>query len=724
MGSYNFRWGHLNDVVYVTGTFDNWSKSVKLDKKDQVHEKLVNLPKTEDKIYYKFVADGEWKHDHTAKTETDHEGNVNNVLYPDDLGPINSMANNVNTSSVAPGATTTDLAGKQPLEKDKKENDVPGAFPETPAATAGEEKSNPLGGGAIAGGLLGGGALAAGGAALAGSGDKKDEQTFSVNPIPASSGAGNPITLAPGEKVPDPSTINSNTISSTVRDDPSLKSSTQDSEQTFGVAPLPATGGAGNPIHLQPGEPVPDPSTITRSTVDSNVKLDKESYEKSDAAAPVLPATTSSSTAESAAAGGVLLGGLGPQTTNMIPESSMGMGKDAPGPMDGAAVNSVGATSTTNELAGKVPLEPRGEATGAMINTVGENSSTSALAGQVPLEAKGVPEVVAESQKEAGQAPEAAANPTAVEEKKEVEDELKKKVPEEPVTSDDSHKAGIAGAVAGGVAAAGAAAAGAAAVAANKTKETTGKDPTSVLPESVQKAIDEQNAASGKSAPAVTSTSATNEVPAEVKDSQKQVHAEPEASANPEAVHEKSDVEKELLSKVPESQASGEPAPTVSAATASTAPVAPTSSTGAPQLADPTAGVAALSLDDKSKDGLNAPADSQAQSQAAKPAALAAEAGKPGDSRDVSPMTKTPATGPSTTGQSAPEVTTGVDSGKAPAQSTPVGTPRKNAPSTPGKRNSIIDRLKGTPDSQKTADSAGSAKKKGLFSRIKEKLKQ
>ena len=40
-------------MVYVTGTFDNWSKSVKLDKKDQVHEKLVNLPKTEDKIYYK-----------------------------------------------------------------------------------------------------------------------------------------------------------------------------------------------------------------------------------------------------------------------------------------------------------------------------------------------------------------------------------------------------------------------------------------------------------------------------------------------------------------------------------------------------------------------------------------------------------------------------------------------------------------------------------------------
>lgn len=635
------------------------------------------------------------------------------------------------TSSVAPGATTTELAGKQPLESEKengneknknkkeKENDVPGAFPETPAATAGEEKSNPLGGVAIASALLGGGA------ALAGSGSKKEEdQTFSVNPIPASEGAGNPVTLAPGEKVPDPSTINRNTLSSTVRDDPSLKSNTQAAEQTFAVAPLPATGGAGNPVHLQPGEPVPDPSTITRSTVSSNVKLDKESYEKADAGAPALPAADTSEADRSAAGGGVLLGGLGPQATNIIPESSLGMGKDAPGPLDGAAINSVGANSTTNELAGKVPLEPRGGATGAMISSVGETSTTNQLAGQVPLETRGVPEVVSESQKEAGQAPEAAANPTAVEEKKEVEDELKKKIPEEPVTSDESHKAGIAGAVTGGVAAAGAAAAGAAAVAANKTKETTGKDPTTVLPASIQKAIDEQNASSGKSSAPLTSTTTADSVPSEVKDSQKQAHVDPEASANAEAVHEKTDVEKELLSKVPESQASGEPAPTVSAATTSTAPAAATSSTGAPQLADPTAGVAALSMDDKSKGGLNAPADSQAQSQATKSDALAAEAGKPGVSRDVSPMSKPVTAGPSTTGQTAPEVTTGAESGKAPAQSAPVGAPRKSGPTTPGKRNSIIDRLKGTPDSTKTADSSGSIKKKGLFSRIKEKLKQ
>ena len=37
-----------------------------------------------------FVADGEWKHDPTGSIDTDHEGNVNNVIYPEDLQPTMS----------------------------------------------------------------------------------------------------------------------------------------------------------------------------------------------------------------------------------------------------------------------------------------------------------------------------------------------------------------------------------------------------------------------------------------------------------------------------------------------------------------------------------------------------------------------------------------------------------------------------------------------------------
>lgn len=41
------------EEVFVTGTFDDWTKSVKLDKKGDVFEKTVDLKDASKKIYYK-----------------------------------------------------------------------------------------------------------------------------------------------------------------------------------------------------------------------------------------------------------------------------------------------------------------------------------------------------------------------------------------------------------------------------------------------------------------------------------------------------------------------------------------------------------------------------------------------------------------------------------------------------------------------------------------------
>lgn len=675
------------------------------------------------------------------------------------------------TSSVAPGATTTELAGEVPLEK---HDSLPGAFPETPAAdlssddaqkdglsnagaSAGETLSN-AGTAAAAAGI--GSAVAAGAAALGisqakneGNSKEQEESVMSVNPIPASQGTGNPITLAPGEKVPEASTIHSNTISSTVRDDPELVKN--DQEKAFGVAPLPATGGIGNPITLAPGEKVPETSAISASTLDSHVKLDKASYEQSDSGAPVLPAVVTPQS-ERDATGAALFSGLGPQTTNMIPESSMGMGADVPPSFDsaGATISSVGANSTTNELAGKQPILPRGVPTVVSESQheahVGPEASSNPeavqekkemeneLKSKVPEDTSaqvdstdGIPSVVTDSQHKAHVDPEASSSPRAVQEKNEVENELKSKVPEEEAGTASSNggisSGGIAAAVTGGLATAGAAAAGATLALNQKAKETTGTDAVSALPASVQNSIHDANKASDAGTPVKSSIPAetASGVPSEVQQSQKEAHVGPEASANAEAVTEKSEVEKELLAKVPTAQESGEPAPTATAATTTAAPVIapvavaadtkpPTSSSGAPQLADPVgAGLAPISMDEKS--ALNAPATSPAQ------------VGGSVQSRDVSPMTK-----PSTTGQTAPVVTSGVTSSEVPAvqSSAPVGTPRKHQSSaststpTSNKRNSIIDRLKGSPSTGESPK-AGSEKekKKGLFTRIKEKLK-
>ena len=44
---------HPAEEVFVTGTFDDWSKSVKLEKKAGYFEKLVQLPVADQKIDYK-----------------------------------------------------------------------------------------------------------------------------------------------------------------------------------------------------------------------------------------------------------------------------------------------------------------------------------------------------------------------------------------------------------------------------------------------------------------------------------------------------------------------------------------------------------------------------------------------------------------------------------------------------------------------------------------------
>lgn len=44
---------HAADEVFVTGTFDDWGKTVKLEKIGDVFEKEVDLPEADGKVHYK-----------------------------------------------------------------------------------------------------------------------------------------------------------------------------------------------------------------------------------------------------------------------------------------------------------------------------------------------------------------------------------------------------------------------------------------------------------------------------------------------------------------------------------------------------------------------------------------------------------------------------------------------------------------------------------------------
>jgi len=504
------------------------------------------------------------------------------------------MASNM-ISGVTPGSSTAQMAANVPKESEREGRPVSnssdlGSVPDTPFHEA---------------------------------------QEFAVDPIPATSGIGNPIDLAPGDKVPHPNTLTSNTILSTVKDDPSLAKSADDSQQTFGVAPLPATTGIGNPISLRPGEKVPDSSTFTSNTINSNVTTDKASYENG-------PGGPQASNQTDSAQGGMFSMPPISNSRNMIPESSLPMGE--------------GNASMANP--------------GATIQSVGANSTTAALAGQVPKEPRGVPEVVSESQHEAGVGPEASGNREAVKEKTAMEKELENKVPEEPATSEGSGgKAGgaaVGGAVAGGLAAGGLVGGGAAAA-------------SHGLPSSVQKSIDEMN----KGTPVAPT------VPDVVQESIAESHQSPEAAGSKTMVGEKSAMEKELLKEVKTENATGQPAPSSSAALTGVAPAA-TPSTPAKDAGVTTAAAPAKT-----------PATENSMTQAIK---------KPEqDSRDVSPMSH-----PAGAGQTQPAVTTGIGSSKAPQAS----TPDKDIPA------------RGSPAASSSAGQSDKKSKRasGFFGKMKSKL--
>lgn len=745
MGKYTFSWEHPADEVYVTGTFDNWQKTVKLDKVDGVFRKTVELPKT--KTQYKFVVNNNWCTNETAPGEDDGHNNYNNVLYPEDIKeePVETL------SSAAPQSSTAALASEVPKETPTPGlDDLPGSFPETPA---------------------------------------NDLKTFSVKPIPA-------------------------------------------------------TAGAGNPVHLKPGEKVPDPSTLTSNTVSSTAKTDAASYERADAPPPQLGPVVITPEAEREANGGMF--GLPPVSGSLIPESSLPKDALASTEKDpGVTTQSAAPTSSTAALAALVPKEPRGvpevvkesqkeadaspeasanpdavqeksiiekelkskvseeppaaesptatqKAAGSVADSTAGVAATFAgatyAAKDKAVEAlgisrtapsdhsSGVPDVVTRSQEEAHAAPEASANPEAVQEKGILEEELKSKVSEEPASAESptttQKAAGSLGDSAAGVAATFTGATYAAkdkAAAALGVDGNTSNDNTSDVPEVVTKsqeeahvapeasanpeAVEEKAAVESELLKEVAKTEETgqpagffSDLPAVVSQSQEKAHAAPEASANPEAVSEKAAVESELLKEVkksdgadepthpaaavpevvadsqehahvaPEASANaeavkgksavesellhevkktdeaGEPAPTITAATIETAPGAPKEkSTNAEPATSSNEPVGPLG-----ESGLNASAEKPAVPSTSKPNAESTET----------------ATAKPTTEQTQPTVTTGVESTKTTEHTTA-------SPSTP-KAARPSESATSTPENGTSTDKK--KKRRSIFGKIKDKL--
>lgn len=272
--------------------------------------------------------DGTWTTDPNVREEEDGHNNVNNVLLPEEIETADHSDVAPTMSGVTPDSTTAALAANVPKEGN---GNIPGTFPETPG---------------------------------------------------------------------------------------------QESEQTLSVDPIPASGGYGNPVSLNPGDKVPHHSELHNNTVDSAVTLDKESYEKGQTL-PVGAGNADPGNTDAFAFN------IPPVTNNMIPESSL--------PIVGGTAQGAAATDPEPIYSGGPAQQAAAAEPGYTIQSTGPTSTTAALAANVPLESKGkqtngdkpveeVPQVVKDSLAEAHRDPEAAANAAAVEEKKELEQELQKKV--------------------------------------------------------------------------------------------------------------------------------------------------------------------------------------------------------------------------------------------------------------------------------------------------------
>ncbi|KAF3903212.1 hypothetical protein ABW20_dc0102503 [Dactylellina cionopaga] len=85
-GTYTFRWTAPAHEVFVTGAFDDWTKSIKLAKAaNGTYSASLVFPLEIGHVTYMYVVDGTWVANPTERVERDNFGNENNYFLPDDL---------------------------------------------------------------------------------------------------------------------------------------------------------------------------------------------------------------------------------------------------------------------------------------------------------------------------------------------------------------------------------------------------------------------------------------------------------------------------------------------------------------------------------------------------------------------------------------------------------------------------------------------------------------
>ncbi|KAL5527565.1 hypothetical protein ACEPAG_6366 [Sanghuangporus baumii] len=115
-----FNWPHMDaQSVIVTGTFDNWSSSVHLQRSESGFTGSVAVP-WDAKILYKFIVNGNWVTHPSQPTETDGAGFVNNVVHtPTKPAPSPIPADSAKKEATEPVAIVPEEPKKEVIEEEQ-----------------------------------------------------------------------------------------------------------------------------------------------------------------------------------------------------------------------------------------------------------------------------------------------------------------------------------------------------------------------------------------------------------------------------------------------------------------------------------------------------------------------------------------------------------------------------------------------------------------------------
>ncbi len=76
-----FTWTDGGNMVYVTGSFSNWTQWFLMNKSEKnLNEFEISLELPLGIIQYKFIVDSVWKYAKDQPQENDGRGNINNIL--------------------------------------------------------------------------------------------------------------------------------------------------------------------------------------------------------------------------------------------------------------------------------------------------------------------------------------------------------------------------------------------------------------------------------------------------------------------------------------------------------------------------------------------------------------------------------------------------------------------------------------------------------------------